>query len=74
MWVLAGLMLWKGPLVNKVDERTGEDVIDFMDDRFAAEAVDLNKINNFFTNPQTVTRNLVVCATLVLISSSNFNS
>ena len=66
MWVLAGLLLWKGPLIKRVDERTGEEDIDFSNDRFANEAVDFSKINNFFTNPQTVSRNLVVCATLVI--------
>ena len=42
-------MLWKGPLVKRVDERTGIEDVDFLEDRFAVEAVNVKKINNFFT-------------------------
>ena len=58
-------MLWKGPLVKRVDERTGVEDVDFLEERFAVEAVNVKKINNFFMNPQTVTRNIVVCSALV---------
>ena len=65
MWVLAGLFLWKGPLVKRIDERTGDESLDFLENRFATEVVEFQKINNFFSNPQTVTRNLIVCGALV---------
>ena len=73
VWVVAGLLLWKGPLVTGRDERTGQQTAFLLDtDRTALGAVDTAKLNNFFMNPQHVTRNLVVCSALVGPLSSIF--
>ena len=67
VWVVAGLLLWKGPLVTARDESTGQQTAFLLDtDRTALGAVDTAKLNNFFMNPQHVTRNLVVCSALVM--------
>lgn len=66
VWVVAGLLLWRGPLVTARDESTGQQTAFLLDtDRSALGAVDTAKLNNFFMNPQHVTRNLVVCSALV---------
>ena len=62
---MAGILLWKGPLVRRVNERTGEERVDFLEDRFSMQAVDTVKLNNFFMNPETVSRNMFVCGALV---------
>ena len=73
VWVLAGLLLWRGPLVPARDESTGQLTAFLLDtDRTALGAVDTAKLNNFFMNPQHVTRNLVVCSALVGPLSSIF--
>ena len=53
-WITAGLLLWRGPAVTRAEE-TEED------------EVDISRLNNFFTNPTVVARNLFVCTSLVNI-------
>jgi len=67
MWVSLHLLLWKGPATQLVDIVTREDDIREKD---FTENVDLSKITTFFTNPQTVARNLLVCTSFFLITST----
>ena len=69
-WLLAGLLLWRGPAVTRRDLITGEERVELLEDKVFTETVDVSKLNNFFMNPQHVTRNLVVCASLVSLSVS----
>lgn len=69
-WLLAGLLLWRGPAVTRRDLITGEERVELLEDKVFTETVDVGKLNNFFMNPQHVTRNLVVCASLVSLSAS----
>ena len=64
-WVLAGLLLWRGPAVTRRDQKSGEESTEVLENKGLTEAVDVSKINSFFMNPQHVTRNLVVCSSLV---------
>ena len=69
-WLLAGLLLWRGPAVTRRDLITGEERVELLEDKVFTETVDVGKLNNFFMNPQHVTRNLVVCASLVSLSAT----
>ena len=69
MWVSLHLLLWKGPATQLVDIVTREDDIREKD---FTENVDLSKITTFFTNPQTVARNLLVCTSFVRIFFPRF--
>ena len=71
-WLLAGLLLWRGPAVTRRDLVTGEQSVELLEDKVFTEGVDVGKLNNFFMNPQHVTRNLVVCASLVSLSVSQY--
>ena len=64
-WLLAGLLLWRGPAVTRRDLIPGQESAELLEDKVFTGAVDVSKLNNFFMNPQHVTRNLVVCASLV---------
>ena len=71
-WLLAGLLLWRGPAVTRRHLVTGEQRLDQLEDKVFTEAVDMGKLNNFFMNPQHVTRNLIVCGSLVSLSVSQY--
>ena len=71
-WLLAGLLLWRGPAVTRRPLVTGEQRLDQLEDKVFTEAVDMGKLNNFFMNPQHVTRNLIVCGSLVSLSVSQY--
>ena len=68
-WLLAGLLLWRGPAVTRRDLIPGQESAELLEDKVFTGAVDVSKLNNFFMNPQHVTRNLVVCASLVSLDS-----
>ena len=64
MWVSLHHLLWKGPATNKISsEFKGEETMKVIDAK-----VNLSKIANFFMNPQTVARNLLVCTSFVSYS------
>ena len=71
-WLLAGLLLWRGPAVTRRDLVTGQQSVEQLEDKVFTEAVDMGKLNNFFMNPQHVTRNLIVCGSLVSLSVSQY--
>ena len=71
-WLLAGLLLWRGPAVTRRDLVTGQQSVELLEDKVFTEAVDMGKLNNFFMNPQHVTRNLIVCGSLVSLSVSQY--
>ena len=72
-WLLAGLLLWRGPAVTRRDLVTGDERLELLEDKtgFTEASVDVGKLNNFFMNPQHVTRNLFVCASLVSLLCSD---
>ena len=59
LWISLHLLLWNGSIVE--NRRTGHLGFDSDTDR----RVDLAKIENFFMNPKTVSRNLMVCSGFV---------
>merc|ERR1711974_423283 len=54
-WITAGLLLWRGPAVTRAEETEQDEV-------------DISRLNNFFTNPTVVARNLFVCTSLFLMT------
>ena len=68
-WLLAGLLFWRGPALTRRDLIPGEESVELLEDKVFTGAVDVGKLTNFFMNPQHVTRNLVVCASLVSLSA-----
>jgi len=67
MWVTLHLLIWKGPALKLVDIFNREDAI--LEKEFINN-VDMSKITNFFMNPQTVARNMIVCTSFFLITST----
>ena len=63
-WITAGLLLWRGPAVTRREDTLQEQ----LQENISQDRVDFNKLNNFFTNPNVVARNLFVCTSLVTIS------
>ena len=63
-WITAGLLLWRGPAVTRREDSLQEQ----LQENISQDRVDFNKLNNFFTNPNVVARNLFVCTSLVTIS------
>ena len=61
---MAGLLLWRGPAVTRREDTLQEQ----LQENISQDRVDFNKLNNFFTNPNVVARNLFVCTSLVTIS------
>ena len=59
LWVSLHLLLWKGSVLE--DRVTGDLALDKDTDT----RVDITKIEAFFMNPKTVTRNLMVCSSFV---------
>ena len=59
LWLSLHLIFWRGSIVE--NRRTGHLGFDSDTDR----RVDLAKIENFFMNPRTVSRNLMVCSGFV---------
>merc|ERR1712037_1010642 len=64
LWISLHLLFWNGSIVEK--RRTGLLGFDSDTDR----RVDLAKIENFFMNPKTVSRNLMVCSGFFLLTAS----
>ena len=65
LWISLHLLFWNGSIVEK--RRTGLLGFDSDTDR----RVDLAKIENFFMNPKTVSRNLMVCSGFVSVYKCN---
>ena len=59
MWISLHKILWKGSLLE--NRRTG----DLLVEQDTDSRVDVSKIEKFFMNPQTVTRNVMVCTGFV---------
>merc|ERR1712113_1161190 len=64
LWISLHLIFWNGSIVE--NRRTGLLGFDSDTDR----RVDLAKIENFFINPKTVSRNLMVCTGFFLLTAS----
>merc|ERR1712233_154323 len=64
LWISLHLLFWNGSIVE--NRRTGLVGFDSATDR----RVDLAKIENFFMNPKTVSRNLMVCSGFFLLTAS----
>ena len=66
-WLTAGLVLWRGPAVSRGDTRTpGHQAL--LQENVSHHVIDIKKLNNFFSNPNVVARNLFVCTSLVTIT------
>ena len=62
MWLSLHLLLWKGSVLE--NRRTGEVALG----TDTGDTVRIDKIEAFFMNPKTVSRNLMVCSGFVSVT------
>ena len=64
-WLTAGLVLWRGPAVSRGETEFHQTLLQ---ENVSHHVIDIKKLNNFFSNPNVVARNLFVCTSLVTIT------